>query len=267
MIVGIVKGGLGNQLFQYAATRTLAKYHQVPFQLNIAAFSASDHRSFRLDDLLTLDQTWITKNALPKNTFANRIFDHLKPWYKRFYIKEREGHSKDYFFKFPAQCIIDGYWQQLTFIKLTDMKVELSAAQHHPAHQVAVHFRGGDYMDNPDTADYHGNLNEAYYKKAFATMLAKFPHVEFFLFSDQPERFKYTFLKEYNVNWIDEKDEVKAFRKLLHFQSFIIANSSFSWWPAFINDDKEGLIIAPNKWFQVKALQNYSPVLSHWLRL
>lgn len=267
MIVGIVKGGLGNQLFQYAATRKLAHLHRVPFQLNLSEIIQDGNRAFRLGEFIELEPEMVSNEPLPKRTLARKVLDLFNPWYRQFYIVEKEGNSLPYFHKFPSHCIIDGYWQQQEFITVEEMRNLFGQNEYHPEHRVAVHFRGGDYINNSRTSEYHGNLTQAYYEKAFEKMQFQYPNVKFNLFSDQPERFAFPFLTKYETEWVDEKDEVVAFQRLLKYQSFIIANSSFSWWPAFLNDLQKGKVIAPKRWFNAKELHHYSPVLTHWMQL
>jgi len=265
MIYGVVQGGLGNQLFQYAATKALAQHHQVNFKLNKSLFQEDSIRAFVLDELIKGESIHI--EDIPKRTLIQRILDQFKPWHRRFYIREREGGTGSLFFNFPKQCVLDGFWQQEAFVKpiANELRSALLIEASHPPNQIAVHFRGGDYINNPQTASYHGVLDEAYYQESFNAMIKQFPNAQFTLFSDSPANFQFSFLSDFKVEWMDEPNEVCAFKAMLKFQSFIIANSSFSWWAAYLNHKKEGRIIAPKRWFKTESLENYSPALKEWI--
>lgn len=269
MITAIIKGGLGNQLFQYAAANSLASHHSTGYSLDTSFFNEFKDRSFVLDKLLPIPSKLIdSKDAnSPKRSLADRVIQKFKPWYKKYYIREKLSKNSSYFFQFPSECKIEGYWQNEDLIQtaIPFLKKELLKGEKMNRNCVAVHFRGGDYLQKA-TSEYHGNLAEGYYRKAFEHMLNQIPDAEFYLFSDTPKSFEFEFLKNFSHKWVNETDEIKAFQKLCTFQHFIIANSSFSWWPAYLNNELNGQIVAPKQWFKAKHLKEHTLALESWVK-
>ncbi len=271
MICGILKGGFGNQLFQYAAVRALAKFKNIDYCFDIDALETDAKRDFALQDLLNLDGK-ICKNAIIKRpNIFKRVIEKLGPWYLRHYIVEVENKTLPYFEQFPNNCIIEGYWQNQGFFKhfdnelhtLLSKKIKKDAQ----ANCVAVHFRGGDYLER-NIAAYHGNLTENYYQEAFKLMAKKIPNVQFVLFSDTSQHFQFGFLKDYNAQWHQTVSDVEDFLAMASYQNLIIANSSFSWWAAWFNSKSlENTIICPDKWFKQQEKQGQHPALDNWIRV
>ncbi len=190
-------------------------------------------------------------------------------WYRRKYIREKEAETEALFYQFPKNCIIDGYWQGVPFFKYIsqDLKSELNREKQQADNCVAVHFRGGDYIDEPETNQYHGLPGEVYYQRALEYVTNQIPDAEFHLFSDSPEKFQYPFLEKFPCQWVEEQDEVLAMERLLTYRHFVLANSSFSWWPAWQNTRKNSIVIAPLQWYRFPKLRDYSPALEEWIKL
>ena len=113
---------------------------------------------------------------------------------------------------------------------------------------VAVHIRRGDYVK---LADYHFNLPVDYYKKA----MDEFDAHQFFVFSDEPAWCKAQDFGRQNITFIEGNDEGMDMCLMSQCSNFIIANSSFSWWGAWLSKSKNKKVIAPLKWF-AKAKMN-----------
>jgi len=276
MICGILKGGLGNQLFQYAATRNLAHLKNTHFTFDTTELLADKKRTLSVQHFFDLkietgaeSKSNIATQTKSSTKIIERLNSSFKPWYTKQYIKEREGESLKVFPKFPTDCILDGYWQNEGFFKEieVDLRKEFNIANN-PLLQnyVAVHFRGGDYFDN-DKRAYHGIASEMYYLRAFEHVKKKFPNVIFHLFSDTPQYFHFDFLEKYQTVWQPVLSDVEDLRKMATYKNFIIANSSFSWWAAWIGAGKDGLVVCPSLWYKHKKLKKVNPTLKEWTQL
>jgi len=109
---------------------------------------------------------------------------------------------------------------------------------------VSVHIRRGDYLR---LSDYHTVLNKEYYDKS----MSLFKDKSFVFFSDDIEWCKNTFNNDKNI-FIDNQDDVLDLYLMSKIKNNIIANSSFSWWAAWLNQNKDKQIIAPKNWFAHK---------------
>lgn len=269
MITCISKGGLGNQLFQYAAAKSLALHHQTDFKIYNREYDIDTKRSFLLDKIFG-PESFVTTNELPTFSSARKLASKLQVWNKRHYVKEKQGASKDDFFSIPKDAVIDGYWQNHQFISAEvqkDLKEEIGPIILKPKNMVAVHLRGGDYFSNSAIQKHHGNLTEDYYKKAIHEITKAIPNAEFHLFSDEPRAFEWEFLIKENIMWMSQGDTLKDFHSLKSYQNYIIANSSFSWWAAYLAMNSESQIIAPSNWFQDEKLKEFNPTMPQWKKM
>ena len=161
------------------------------------------------------------------------------------YFKEIEAQIRDAF-QFGKQIWNGLPKEQTEKIKDYRNRIEKTTA-------VSVHIRRGDYLENDVV--YGGICTDTYYRKAIAAMKEKFPDAVFFVFSNEPEWAK---------NWIADNYENKDDFVIIEGTTedtgyldlflmslcshYIIANSSFSWWGAWLNPDKGKVVIAPSKW-------------------
>ena len=118
---------------------------------------------------------------------------------------------------------------------------------------VSVHIRRGDYLDNEEA---YGHIcTEGYYRKAIDFVRNKYPGAIFFFFSNEPQWVRKWIEKEYSKDFpfevIEGTDETTGYLDLFlmsRCSHHIIANSSFSWWGAWLNPHKEKIVVAPSKW-------------------
>ena len=269
-------GGLGNQLFQYAAARSLMKAGDI-LLFNLNDYNDDDYgRTFSLlkycvKGKIILSDTGkkIFKPQTKLNSFLNRLglFNLIKE--KGFFIQP-ELH---------IQCCktftsLQGYWQsEKYFYRIRKTLLEELVPQQIPAltdvmskkDTVAVHVRRTDYLND----DRYGFLGEEYYYKAIKFMKKKLYKPKFIFFSDDIEWCKSSFENE-NISFCQEPNWQADYLQLFLISKCshqIIANSSFSWWGAWLNLNNEKLVIRPQKPFMDQSLhyENYYP--SNWIAL
>ena len=131
---------------------------------------------------------------------------------------------------------------------------------------VSVHVRRGDYVSNPTTAQVHGFLGLEYYQKAMNTMLEKIDNPHFFVFSDDPEWTERNIKTDAPVTYIkyNGAKNYEDLRLMSTCKHHIIANSSFSWWGAWLSPDRENIIIAPKRWFKSDKLNARDLIPEPW---
>ncbi len=263
MIYALLKGGLGNQLFQFAAAKTQAKLHATNCQFVLNEQSISDINCLLKEPVKT---TTLIKLNRP---FIFRLLDQFRPLNQRFYLKENQ-QQKPIFIKFPLNCFLDGYWQDPVFfmhqIRMEDL-IHWNFTPN-PISDVAVHFRGGDYFSS-NNKTILGNLPELYYQQAFEKIQSLVNNPVFYLFSDTPETFQFKFLKRYHCVWVNNNSPQKDLMAMSNFTHIIIANSSFSFWAAFLFHQDKNTVICPDKWFLSEKLKNVNPAkrLSNWIKI
>lgn len=175
MIITKLNGGLGNQLFQYAAARCLAHESGEELKLDISSFKNDKLRTYELKNFQIIENF---AQAAEINKCKYALLDYFKPYYKRAYIKEKHFHYDPNIAHVHGNVFLNGYWQSEKYflgikelirkeftIKAPLAGLNLSLAkQIKAANAVSVHIRRGDYVTNPATKKYHGICSIEYYQ-------------------------------------------------------------------------------------------------------
>ena len=285
MITITVLGGLGNQMFQYAAAKALACKHGVELVIDESAFGSYALRSYLLDRLQIPEAVGpIAKSPIgapiQAQNFAamrwrNRADRLLKgvgmagvPQPPATY-SEQQFQFDPGFASLGSSTSLFGYFQSERYFvdvadKLRDYfrpREPLGLSALAMAEQIArsqmpvsVHIRRGDYVKSAETARVHGALGVAYYKKALRIIQGLLDvQVTVFVFSDDPadaEAVLDFVPREHLVHVRGDPDRPWEDMALMaQCRHHIIANSSFSWWGAWLNPSAEKIVIAPRDWF------------------
>lgn len=292
-IITELYGGLGNQMFQYAAGRTLSHRLQVPLKLDLSKFQDYKLRSYKLnhfnirEDIATtedLEAFSIPEKGLPNLLFRAKNFI-LSRHQKKIFI-EKGGYDED-FHRILSRCWLKGYWQSVKYFKPIEKLIRREFRLHEnpdplnrefledikQKHSVSVHVRRGDYVKNPVTHEVHGFLGKSYYDKAIQYFESRIQSPVFFVFSDDIEWARNHLESDHPMIFVDHNGEEKDYedlRLMWNCKHHIIANSSFSWWGAWLNNDPKKEVVAPKQWFsekEMKRRENIEIVPPEWVRL
>lgn len=267
MITLFLSGGLGNQMFQYAAGLSLAKKNNTGLCLDLSEFAHYELRNYMLD------QYDLPDNVSIKTTTGSKLALRLakyKPGGNTYF--EPHYHVDPHFFDLGENATIHGYFQSEEYFKAIEGDIRkhltLSALLSEKSIQIAqkikdtpiaisLHVRRGDYATNAKTQQVHGSASDAYYHQAIATAQALYGEtVTFFIFSDDPDYVEKAF--EFCKNKHIVRGNDAAPQEDIHLMSLchhhILANSSFSWWGAWLNASNDKTIIAPRQWFARETL-------------
>jgi hypothetical protein len=235
MLSCTLKGGLGNQMFQIAATFALAWDNQdfcvfgnshTPNQGN-DAFSYKDNILYRVR---------LTKQ-LPKldNKYQERSFLYNPIWYQKEMMLNGYFQSPKYFDKYQKEI-------QSLFILPLEIKRLRSIYKKYLRNSVSVHIRRGDYIGNENTKP----LDLDYYRKALDLYG---PIGNLFVFSDDIEWAKANIVGCCRTHYLDSMPDWECLYLMSLCKHNIIANSSFSWWGAYLNNYSKKKVVAPKEWF------------------
>ncbi|TKB98237.1 alpha-1,2-fucosyltransferase [Pedobacter cryotolerans] len=272
MIV-IVKlmGGLGNQMFQYAAARSLSSrkiYFDDSF-LNKNNISSEDFtaRRFELHIFRRLKVKILNPYAQRLLLTKNKKYDFLKLLLpnslKRICHIDDSNINENLSKKHQNEILyIDGYFQNPTYFneirksllnefafpelddKFTGLLNDIENSN-----SVAIHIRRGDYLKSKIN-EHHGVLPLSYYKNAVKILEGKLIDPKYFIFSDDPNWCKNNFAFLANKEIVSKENEPWIDMYLISkCKNQIIANSSFSWWGAWLNQFINKIVIAPKNWF------------------
>ncbi len=254
-----LKGGLGNQLFQYAFGKWLEKEHNQKVYFDARGLSnAISPRQFELYffRLFEYDQDKFIfqSKGLPK------IFPKIAATY---YSRTSQIISEASFdFSDPKPASYFGFWQRNLFVNsiinfnpsLFRFKPEI--VQNWPAiissdvESVGIHVRGTDYLNHPSLV----NLSKAYFEKAISLLSESLQNPSFYVFTDDPTYSKEV-LSGLSYNIVSTKSGIQDFYHLSQCKHQIISNSTFSWWAATINNNPGKLVVSPVKWFKNQGHQ------------
>lgn len=274
-IISQVIGGLGNQMFQYAAGRALSILRGVPLRLDVSGFTGYGlHHGFELERVfscpVTLAEPLDVRAALgwQSSRLARRIF--ARPALR--FLRNRHFMVEPHFHYWPGICNVPlpnylmGYWQSehyfadvaqtirtdFTFRQpMSSRNLEL-AGEIGAANAVSLHVRRGDYVSDPRTMATNGVCPLSYFETAIRYISARVDAPHFFVFSDDMDWVRANLNIDHPCRYVDHNRSTESFndmRLMSLCRHHIIANSSFSWWGAWLNPRDDKMVIAPKKWF------------------
>jgi hypothetical protein len=293
MVIVQLVGGLGNQMFQYAVARAVAYRTNVPLKLDATAFVKDEVRSYRLgcfnivEDFATETDMRCLRRPRRRQVVdfvAYQVRTHLSPWYRRKIIEERAFSFDSRVLKIAGDVYLAGYWQSEKYFadvaELIRQEFTLKSGPDEVNRQVldeievtnsvSLHIRRGDYVSDPDTHRIHGVIGLDYYSRAIDYVAARTTHPHFFVFSDDIAWAKENLRLSFPLSFIDhngEDSEYEDLRLMCHCKHHIIANSSFSWWGAWLDANPDKNVVSPEKWFNDPSLDTRHLIPESWTKI
>jgi hypothetical protein len=289
IIIVSILGGLGNQLFQYAAARRLSELKNVNFKLDITAFNEYKLREYSLnhyniiENIATPTEIEYYTRKRKFNKFYKCI-PKLKPNNIPIMFKEKHFSYNQEIVKIPNNIYLSGYWQNEKYFKdiepiirkefkLKSISSEQSlkmADKIQNCNAVNLHIRRGDYISDQTTNQFHGVCSLEYYYMAIQKLSIKIEELHFFIFSDDipwvRENLKINFPTTYVSHNGTERDYEDLWLMSL-CKHHIIANSSFSWWGAWLAENSKKIVIAPQRWFNNPSIDTSDLLPLSWIKL
>lgn len=281
---------LGNQMFEYALAYSLSKQYQEPIVFD--GFFLESRvlwlnwavKPFELN-VFGIEKTYSTPHIFIRKYIHPIFYYSIKKiqfWSR--YIKEKNGA---YIESFPERAFLDGWFQSYKYFDkyssditglftvttpITKKNEEiLSLIQNVYKNSVSLHVRRGDYVSLNSTNKWHGVCSVGYYEYAIKFFQDTLWAPVFFIFSDDIEWCKENihFPEWVRAHYIDHNSDAwhDDMRLMYSCGHHIIANSSFSWWWAYLGRNPEKIIIAPKKWLQTDAFSTENLIPPSWIRL
>jgi hypothetical protein len=294
MIIVHLMGGLGNQLFQYAAARRLSAKYQTSLKFDTESFKHDKLRDFALNPFFVIGEKAteceITQVKSPKYFFVKLPALHrlLPAKFKstlraptfKFYKEVLNGGSSHYLYGYWAN---ENYFKDIRPILLQELRLKpdyqqsdfrQAQAQLLKENSVSIHIRRGDYANSATVHSFFGLLPLAYYQRAIKLALQQLVNPVFYLFTDDVEWVKENLNLEVPIIFVKNMGDFKDYHELMLMASCkhnIIANSTFSWWGAWLNDTPDKLVIAPKIWYSdieaQKFYQESNFIPSTWIKV
>jgi len=291
MIITKLIGGLGNQMFQYAAGRRAAYVNKSELKLDISGYNKQvgiTPRKYALN-IFNIQENFASKREINKlkknNSLVQKILRKIHPVFtKKSYITEKCPNFDSNMLNISDNSYLEGYWgSEKYFSDIEDIIRKDFTPKNKPdnatieliqriknCNSVSVHVRRNDYVMDKKTHDFHGLCGLGYYKKSIALITKKITNPSFFIFSDDPNWCKTNLRLCYPTNYVTHNLEKKDYEDMILMSECkhnIIANSSFSWWGAWLNQNKNRIIIAPKKWFQDKSIDTKDLIPQSWIKI
>lgn len=285
MVIVKLKGGLGNQMFQYAAARQLSVMHNVELKLDLSFLEKNNtdytKRYYELDKfnlnstIANLEEVERLNKKSLKNILAGQYIKELN--LGPFRIKPHTN----------SNCYVTGFWQSPTYFRDIEKILKKEFEFNEPVHDsyfsnikskildtnsVSLHFRRGDYVTNKKANFSHGVCSIEYYQKAINYIADRVNNPTLFVFSDDIRWVKRNFKNTLPTIFVEQKNESlhTDFQLMSICKHNIIANSSYSWWAAWLNSNSNKIVVAPriwfrNKWKQIFIAKDFIP--KQWIKL
>ena len=283
-----MSGGLGNQLFQWATFYALSKKSGIPYFIDLSHYDHNgDHGGFRLDNLQLGVLPTLAKSNSSKHFFEKVICRMCLHWPQvssvfRKFIHEGLLDSGDlpvipdgvYMGFWQSHRYFDSCWDDLKKMvipKKVTPRVQILLEKMEHERVLSVHVRKGDYVTNAKANQTHGVCSLSFYRKALSYMIDVTDIHSVFVFSDDIAMAREELASELsrfeNVEFIEGNTQEEDLFLMSRAYHHIIANSSFSWWGAWLGKHKEQVVISPNPWYNIKPKCSSDPSLSTWIRM
>lgn len=288
-----LKGGLGNQLFQYAAAKNIAVNNGLELLVDVhSGFVDDDYkRSFALSVFNIKAQ--IVECEKMKQTIVHKLvkFWEFKSEHRSFIAFGNNVIEKTYNFSDEIEkyvvsksIILEGYFHSEKYFKnirniiLEEFKFTVPPDTHNlkileeisVRASVSLHVRKYDNSKTIDSSAINGICSLDYYQKAIMFMQEKLQNPCFYLFSDDmdwvKENLKISGGQVVFMDFNGTDNDREDFRLMSACKHNIIANSSFSWWAAWLNSNPYKIVIAPNKWLSTSRYDYKDVVPDNWIK-
>ncbi|MBN2091921.1 alpha-1,2-fucosyltransferase [candidate division KSB1 bacterium] len=278
---------------QFALGRCLSLKNNCELKLDLSWFDAmkSDctYRTFKLNrfklNMQTASQEEINDIKGQKNRFDK--LKRVKAKYLRFknqtYVIEKKNNKFDSsILKLHPPVYLEGYWHTHRYFieaynclkkdfTLKDILVAPSSRtldKIRSVNSVSVHIRRGDYISNPSNLKRYGTVTLEYYQKCLEYISNQINDPHFFVFTDDFDWAKQYIKTDFPISWMDQKTPEKDCVDLwlmTNCMHHVIANSTYSWWGAWLASNPDKIVINPVKWNNTEKQYNRDRSPDHWL--
>ena len=286
-----IYGGLGNQLFMYACGLALACRRQAPLFMDVGVLASEQYRPFGLG-IFTLRAGYADAGVVRRirgfgESKLSREWFHVR---RSLGLARNPGYVRESGWRFEPQvvaastpCYLKGHWmceryfadhaaeirQDLTFREPpSGRNAEIAAEIAACPNPVSIHVRRGDYLAGGNAAIY-ASLGRSYYQQAVQEISNRVEHPRFFCFSDDPQAARTELNLPADTRFVDHNGNAghEDLRLMTLCRHHIIANSTFSWWGAWLAGSPEQIVIAPRKWWIHPDYDDRDIIPERWLRV
>jgi len=288
MIIVKIIGGLGNQMFQYALGKNLAKKNNMELKLDISDFAGYEWHDYSLkklnikENIATEEETvkfkkYKTKSGL-LSFFHNKFIAD-----DSIYIQEKSFSFNPNILNIKGQAYLDGNWQSEKYLLGIEDVVREEFTPRSPISSTAktigeqmsessisLHVRRGNYVTDKKVSETLGSCSLDYYQNALLKATEGLSEPEIFAFSDDIDWVKKNIKTEHKITFVSEHklEDWEELVLMSKCRRHVLSNSTFSWWGAWLDPRKDKVVIAPSiPWFKSPRLANKDIVPSSWIQM
>ncbi|WP_313348910.1 alpha-1,2-fucosyltransferase [Empedobacter sp.] len=282
-----ISGGLGNQLFQFSFGYFLESKMKIKVAYDVGVIQDSkeftnrqlDIEKFNIHLPFATEEEIAEKKKLHQKLWRiERKLVFLFPWFNKKMRVQNNPHDD---VEIGESIYYDGYWQnykypeaildflrkKIVFNKEQELRHNVLISKIQNSVSVSVHIRRSDYLTIPVNAKIFNVCEKGYYDKGFSYIKSKYPDAVFFIFTQDIEWAKEN-ISEDNCHFVEGNTAIEDMILMSRCKHNIIANSTFSWWSAFLNSNEEKVVIAPEKWYKNELNNTISTIIPlKWIRL
>lgn len=290
-IVVRLVGGLGNQLFQYALGRRLSLLHGASLKLDISDLERASDRSYRLrhfdisaEIAADEDLAPFQPSTSPMSGLIDRFIQRCKPFYRRHCVWQQGDGYDERIWRVPPNAYLVGYWQSEKYfadirdVLLRELRVVTEPSVENlevmqrlsQAQSVSLHVRRGDYVTHPGVRSVLNTCSVDYYRRAVRAIARAVRSPEFFVFSDDPTWAKNHLKLDYPTTFVENNGPERDYEDLRLMsccKAHIIANSTFSWWGAWLSTNPSKIVVAPKHWYRAPNRSSRDLIPSDWIKV
>ncbi|MDP3402495.1 MAG: alpha-1,2-fucosyltransferase [bacterium] len=285
MIIVALKGGLGNQMFQYALGRKLALVTGDALALDLSqldrAIEVGDvHRPFALGTF-PIKASVATPEEIARIKHPYGLLSKLVRWFSSKVLRQMHVGWEPGVLTGSGDRYFDGYWQSPKYCEairpalLEDFTAALSPEARTLAHgigetdSVSIHVRRGDYVANPMVRVMYGPCSLDYYARAVREIEERVLNPSWFVFSDDIAWVRKNLQLPKDTTYVSGQSisDVEELMLMAACKHAVIANSSFSWWGAWLNRNTKKVVVAPLPWFDTRTDGHKDLIPASWIRI
>jgi hypothetical protein len=272
-------------MFQYALGRSLSEISGKNLKLDVSAYQTYKTHNFLLDKLNTRYEIVAQKEVEQIFGAKKRISLPFISSSKVKIIKEKELSFNPNIMNVKKDAYFIGYWQSEKYFKnirskileelqpnerISKKRIEILNEIKSTRSSISVHIRRGDYVSNIKANNIHGTCGPEWYRFAANNIKNYFENVTYFVFSDDPDWVKRNIRFDQKTVLVEPDVDGKDYEDLYMMSAcdgHIIANSTFSWWGAWLNSKSNKRVIAPSRWFKTQTIKNVDLIPEDWICL
>ena len=280
-------GGLGNQMFQWEFGSMLEETRDAEVYYDMSYFAHNYARAYQLN-IFNIEPKFVQGDWLKFKLdviWTFRGFLESKKFFGTKLISEKQFNFDPHLGKIENDTYVDGFFQSDLYFNTIEYKLRQDfkfitpmtegsmqvASKIRSRNSISLHIRRGDYVQKPRYQKMYAECSLDYYKRGVEYIAKNYEDPPtLFIFSDDIEWVRANLKLPYRMIFVSHntgKNSYEDMRLMSLCTNNIIANSSFSWWAAWLNNNKEKIVIAPKKWFNDDNIVQTDVIPNSWVRI